>query len=348
MTILVDKPKTALEHIAKNGPIERYRIGGSTKSIRLKKGKKLDGTDEIFVDQVVDGSIIKLFDKTPFPENGSDVVCPHFLELKWANGCYFDCAWCYLKGTFRFQERGKSPYLKPREKIESHLKSLYDQWPYPTVLNSGELSDSLVFEGHDYSLSKNIIPLFKSQKNHKLLILTKSLNVNGVLESGSQDVVIPSFSLNAYDVAKRWENQTPHPRNRIESARKLFKEGYAVRIRIDPMVPIEGWKKAYLKLVDDLFENLHPERITLGSLRGLQSTINNCEDRSWVEYLENGRSSNWGKKITDDTRQEMYQTLIDYLSEKYSYETVALCKETVIMWKKLKKDYTKIRCNCIF
>ena len=40
----------------------------------------------------------------------------------------------------------------------------------PYILNSGELSDSLVFEGCCFSLTKNIVPLFKQQYKHKLLI----------------------------------------------------------------------------------------------------------------------------------------------------------------------------------
>jgi spore photoproduct lyase len=112
------------------------------------------------------------------------------------------------------------------------------------------------------------------------------------------------------------------------------------------MVPIDGWKQSYKELVDLMFGNLTPERITLGSLRGLQSTINGCSDKSWVKYLT--ESSNWGKKIDFQTRFTMYSEVIDYLKSKYSYEKVALCKETIRMWDSLKMNYRKIRCNCIW
>jgi spore photoproduct lyase len=62
--------------------------------------------------KVKDGSIITLFDKTPIPKFSNDVVCPHFYELKWANGCNFNCVWYYLNGTFRFRPHGKKPYKK--------------------------------------------------------------------------------------------------------------------------------------------------------------------------------------------------------------------------------------------
>ena len=87
------------------------------RNIKYKEYFSLSGNKQLLVQQVGDGSIIKRFDKTPFPKNPSDVICPHFLELKWANGCRFDCAWCYLNGTMRFRPMGKAPYLKDKKKI---------------------------------------------------------------------------------------------------------------------------------------------------------------------------------------------------------------------------------------
>ncbi|KAF5430506.1 spore photoproduct lyase, partial [Candidatus Methanomarinus sp.] len=66
------------------------------------------------------------------------------------------------------------------------------------------------------------------------------------------------------------------------------------------MLPVENWKQKYVELLDDVFSNLIPERITFGSLRGLQSTINNSTDKSWVEYLS--EKSNWGKKVDFELR----------------------------------------------
>jgi spore photoproduct lyase len=99
-------------------------------------------------------------------------------------------------------------------------------------------------------------------------------------------------------------------------------------------------------IVDSIFENLIPERITLGSLRGLQSTINGCSDKSWVKYLK--ESSNWGKKVEFKSRLEMYLAVIDHLKTKHSYKKVALCKETVNVWNTLRIDYRQIKCNCVW
>ena len=318
---------------------------GVRPKIYYKNYPSFTGTGKRLVERVNDGSIITRFDKTPKPKNSSDVACPHFLELKWAYGCPFDCSWCYLKGTFRFRPNGKAPVIKDYEKIELHTRAFLEEVKTPEILNTGEISDSLMHENSGEPFSKFIIPLFETQKLHRVLFLTKSPNVKNLLEIELHNQAIISFSLNAIPVAKRWE-KAPSILKRIDAAKKVYQAGYEVRVRIDPMVPIDDWKESYLQLVDLIFKDLVPEWITLGSLRGLQSTINGCSDKSWVKYLK--ETSNWGKKIDFQTRLTMYSEVIEYLKSKYNYEKVALCKETIKMWKNLKMNYKQIRCNCIF
>ncbi len=297
------------------------------------------------VDKIKDGSIIKLFDKTPEPKNPTDVVCPHFYELKWANGCNFNCSWCYLNGTYRFLSRGKKPHLKNVDTTLEHLSCFFNTISNRSfLLNSGELSDSLLFENDGAPITQKIIPKFMEQDKHKLLLLTKSTNADNLLKINAQDHVITSFSLNSFKVANQWE-KAPKVIDRIKAAKKLYNVGYTVRIRIDPMIPISDWKEEYKKLIDKIFENFQPERITLGSLRGLQSTINNSKDISWIKYLT--ETSNWGKKISAGHRHAMYSTLRNYLKEKYQFNKIALCKETIEVWDKLNMDYKKIQCNCM-
>ncbi len=313
--------------------------------IHYKAYQLLDGTKKNLVWKVDDGSIITRFDKTPIAREKTDIVCPHFLELKWAYGCPFDCAWCYLKGTFRFRPEGPSPVVKPRDKTELHVRSFLESARDPEILNTGEIADSLMNEDAEIPFSKFVIPLFETQRLHKVLLLTKSPNIKNLLEIDSHDQAVVSFSLNAIPVCEKWE-KAPHVLKRIEAAKELSEAGYEVRIRIDPMVPVENWREHYLELLGIVFDKFIPERITLGSLRGLQSTINGCTDKTWVRYLK--ESSNWGKKIDLGTRYAMYSRMIQELQTVYRFTKIALCKETVQMWNTLGMNYKKIRCNCIW
>jgi len=305
-----------------------------------------DGSNALLVKQVGDGSIIKRFDKTPPPLKERDVICPHFLELKWAYGCPYDCSWCYLKGTFRFLPTKTKPMFKERQKIESHIVRFFEELSPPEILNTGEIADSLMGEASTQPFSKFIIPLFERQDKHKVLFLTKSDNVKHLLSIQSHNQTIVSFSLNTDEVAKKWETRAPDVASRINAGRLLAESGYEVRIRIDPIVPIPNWEKQYKGLIDKVFSNYTPERITLGSLRGLQSTINGSTDKSWLHYLD--ENSNWGKKVRKDVRFQAYSSLIRYLREQYRYSHVALCKETMEMWNELGMDYRDIKCNCIW
>lgn len=348
--VLISKPQKEESFIA--GEEETWiEMTSSGIKIQHKLYKELDGARRKGISKVGDGSIICRFEKTPPPRNPSDVVCPHFIELKWANGCYFDCAWCYLQGTYRFHPEWKNgkPNIKNFQLIESHLEAFVSKNGISAeILNSGELSDSLLAEKSEVPFSKFIVEAldkYDKEKKHRVLFLTKSTYVKNILDLKRPDRIIMSFSLNAYPVARRWEH-APSVEARIKAAKKVYDAGYTTRVRIDPMVPVENWEKHYFELVDDIFSNFTPERITIGSLRGLSTTINNAKDKSWTVYLS--EKSNWGKKIDLNTRYKMYSALINYLKERYSYSSVALCKETVETWEKLELDYREIRCNCIW
>jgi spore photoproduct lyase len=276
----------------------------------------------------------------------TDVVCPHFVELKWAYGCPFDYAWCYLKGTFRFLPKHTSPVFKDYEKIELHVKNFLNEVDEPEILNTGELADSLMGEGLTTPFSKFIIPIFEERNKHKILFLTKSDNIKHLLEIQHHNQAIISFSLNANKVAEKWEKGAPSIDRRIKAARVLSQAGYEIRVRVDPIVPVTDWENYYTQLIDQIFSYFVPSRITLGSLRGLQSTINNCSDKTWIGYLK--ERSNWGKKVDFKTRYETFSRIIRYLKQRYDYDSIALCKETVGMWDKLELDCTKIKCNCIW
>lgn len=311
-----------------------------------KEHPLLDGTKAQLVQRVGDGSIIKRFDRSPIPTKPTDVVCPHFLELKWAYGCPFDCAWCYLKGTFRFLSTGTKPVIKDRKKTEVHVKAFLYNTDTPEILNTGEIADSLMDERPGSAFSKFAIPIFETQRIHKVLFVTKFDNVKNLLEIDEHRQAIISFSLNAERVAQEWEKGAPPVERRIKAARKLSEAKYEVRVRIDPMVPVANWETQYTDLIDQIFANFTPSRITLGSLRGLQSTINGSRDTSWQEYLR--ESSNWGKKVEFSTRYAMYTVIIEHLKSKYSYNDVALCKETKAMWENLGMNYKVPRCNCVW
>ncbi len=319
-----------------------------------KEYTNLLGKHEPKTERVSDGSIIKRFDLTPFPQEPEDIVCPHFLELKWATGCNYKCAWCYLQGTCRMLPYRTKLHEKDRAKVRLHVETLLNHNGTGTkrysrngreLVNSGELADSLATERSSEPFSRFIIPLFQRQDHFKLLMLTKSDYIDNLLDIEGQQSTIVSFSVNPPYVSERWEKGAPPPQRRLAAAGELAAAGYEVRLRIDPIVPVPKWKQRYRGLLQRIFNTFRPERITLGSLRGLQSTINNSRDKSWTTFLS--EQSPWGKRVESDLRLEAFAYIIEQLKHEWGYSRVALCKEPVAMWDELELDYKKIRCNCI-
>jgi len=201
-------------------------------------------------------------------------------------------------------------------------------------------------ERSPFPFTRFAVPLFEAQDRHRLLLLTKASWVEHLVGMGPHRQTIVSFSLNAEPVAQRWE-KAPPVRDRIEAAALVARVGYEVRIRVDPIVPYpeDDWLSDYLRLLDEVFAHLIPSRITLGSLRGLQSTINAASDRSWVEYLT--EQSPWGRRMPEDKRLGAFSGVKEYLESRYGYTHVALCKEPIKVWEALGLDWRNCRCNCV-
>jgi spore photoproduct lyase len=290
----------------------------------------------------IDGMIV-YFNKTP-----SDIVCPHFWEIRWAFGCPFECAYCYLQGTGR---GNKSPRYRPINKVilavDKAFKNEYFQ-KHPSIFNSGELSDSLMYPTN----MKQIVDFFETQEVHKLLLLTKSSNVDWLAQNPRKQT-IASFSINASEISTMWEKKAPLPQQRIDAARRLIESGYEVRIRIDPIFPVENWQSYYENLIYSILSTLprDPNRITLGTPRGLAKTLIFAKDRSWerTAFTETPEHSGWGKKAPASLRMEIYTFIFDKLATLgFDKSRIALCKETLSIWKALKLDPTECKCNCVW
>jgi len=299
--------------------------------------------------------IVRPFIKTP-----KHIVCPHFLELNWAYGCPFNCAYCYLRGTFRGKTK---PRVVSLEHVMQALDEAFDYYADPMIFNTGELADSLA-EFHDSDIPKldppRIVQLadrFEVQNKHKLLLLTKSHVIDPIIKRYRKQTII-SFSINAHEAWKRWERRTPPPERRIEAARKASEAGYEVRIRIDPIFPIENWQEEYSDLIYLMLSELTPERITLGTPRGLRSTLKYSKDSSWKSYLV--EESEWGKKLSYKVRSELYCFIIDKLDALgFDKSKIALCKERKDVWLEVGLDpgnwrhhygpnWEKCACNCVW
>ena len=282
--------------------------------------------------------VIKLFKKTP-----EDIACGPFWEIRWAYGCPLNCSYCYLRGTMR--GRMKQSYVRIEETTRC-IKEAFQQIIEPQIFNSGELCDSLM----NPPLMVKIVDLFEEQTKHKIFLLSKfgTKNIGFLLEKPRKQVIC-GWSINSEPVALKWESAAAKPSDRIEAASLVWESGYDTRIRIDPIFPIENWEKHYGKILEDVFSSFWPNRIILGTPRGLWKTINYAKkagvDMSWTNFFEENTS--WGKKLSFESRKDIYTFFYDKIeSLSYPLQRVSMCKETTEMWNELGLKYVPKTCNC--
>ena len=279
-------------------------------------------------------AFIRYFDATP-----PGIVCPHFHVLAHANGCPFRCDYCYLQLTFR---RNSAPVVFTNLADLERDVERFLQRDEPSVLNAGELADALAFDCVTGLVSR-LVPLFAAQRKHKLLLLTKSANVEPLLRLEHAQQTIVSFSLNSEAAASRFEHGAPPPAARLEAARALGDVGYRVRLRVDPMIPLADWHDSYRRLAAMICCMTRPERVTLGTIRFFRSLPRFSRDGREVYSYATSRDGPDGRlRLPLEKRVEMYHTVIGGLAGT----TVALCKETEEAWRLTSLDPRRCLCNC--
>lgn len=325
-----------------SGSREQGTSSGKSKSPSLRKRgrqgslfkEKKEAKTKAFLERKRHSNFIHYFDKTP-----PGIVCPHFYILAHANGCPFSCDYCYLKLTLRHYP--EPTVFTNTARLFQELRDWLLSREEPSVLNTGELSDSLAWDT-DTSLSTNLVSLFANQSRHKLLFLTKSTVIDNLLEMEPTPQVIVSFSVNARGVAERFERGAPAPESRIDTAKKLKDAGWQVRIRLDPMIPVEGWEDDYGKIIDQINE-LEPEVVTLGSLRYFKNLLNHAsKDTDVFSFGHNHGDPDARLRIKEEIRNEMYRFCLDRLA----CLRVGLCKETGEMHQALGLPGSNQSCNC--
>ena len=289
------------------------------------------------------------------PGADSEIVCFRFWQLVPAGGCPYRCSYCFLQTTPWFRFNPDHLYGLVYTNVDDMLSEL-DVWlrdPIPKMIIVGELQDGLVFDKAfkkvtGKPLTHWIIPKFAAQSRHRLIFLTKSTQVQYALELESTPCVVFSWSVNAEEVATRWEHGTPPPHERFAAAASMKLAGWSIRFRLDPMVPYPGWRSGYSEAIREI-NRIEPEMVTLGTLRATSkkslhsAASRNGRDASIFRYLSEERDpSGFKYRIPFDEQVELFRYAITKLDNAI---VPALCKEDASVWRKLGMSFQG--CHCL-
>jgi spore photoproduct lyase len=343
----------------------KYVSSGSPKEI-VKVSDMLSRSRSGLLDKIIAGKQVvyiapatDVVDSFNIPDDR--MVCPHFERLKLAsNGCFYQCDWCYLKLTYR----AAFPFITVRvqyDRIKEQLRKRLSQSRDPIILNSGELADSLSME-HLTRAGREFIPWFGRTENGYLFMLTKSDNVDDILELPHNGHTIIAWSLNNEMVSQKFEIGAPPFERRLTAARKVQEAGYRLRIRLDPIVPLKGWEEGYANTIRRIFEEISPESLTVGTLRfeegfyrmrdtllrspELVRFINEMEPMFPPMLFAGLKKPKVGKySFSETNRVQIFQFIIDQI-RKYSRRPIALCKESASVWNAVGLSLSDCSCAC--
>jgi spore photoproduct lyase len=156
------------------------------------------------------------------------MMCPEFEKLVLAsNGCFYNCDWCFLKGTYRANQNYitvRVQYDKIKEMLTKRLKSA----TAPEMFDTGEMADSLSME-HLTKSGQELIPWFAEQEHGRMYMLTKSTNVEPILKLKHNKHTVLAWSINATIVSSWFEIGAPKPMERLRAAKMAQKAGYPIK-----------------------------------------------------------------------------------------------------------------------
>ena len=146
---------------------------------------------------------------------------------------------------------------------------------------------------------------------------------------------------------------TPSIDNRLAASLRAQDMGFEIRWRVDPIMPVEGWRDIYGLFFNEAAEAGHaPTRITLGTYRETQPSLHKFTG-GWglprMEWAPTGlEKDGMHYHMSATQRIEIYRALAASISSAWHGRSrvpiVALCKEPNAVRMEVGLDHDM--CNC--
>lgn len=195
-----------------------------------------------------------------------DVVPCGYYNINLHTGCPFDCSYCILQA---YLETAAPVFFTNFDDLESELHEVSRSQKYLRI-GTGELSDSLALDPQT-NYSHKILSIFEKFPRVLFEFKTKSTRIENIIgyERKLKNIIV-SWSLNPREVIEREELLTPDLLSRLAAIKKVRDHGYKIGIHFDPIVIFEGWKAAYLELIEEIAGVVDSSSIAWWSLGALR------------------------------------------------------------------------------
>ncbi len=278
-------------------------------------------------------------------------TCPSYWHFSPYGFCPYDCQYCYLAGTPGVKFSPTVKIFVNIDEILGQIAGIASRLSEPTAFYLGKLQDGLALDPLT-GYSRIIIPFFAQQKNARLTLLTKSANVQNLLDLDHQGHTILSWSLNPIEISTAFESNLPLPDERIGAMRRCADVGYTLRAVIMPIIPIENWQNIYTCFLENLLRAVPLSRITLGQICSYSGALQLTErklgkDNPISRMLEKGKSKDGRIRFPIKLRIEVYRYLADTIRKLQPKLQIGLCMEEADTFKALDMENSIGCCNCV-
>ncbi|OPY56705.1 MAG: Spore photoproduct lyase [Pelotomaculum sp. PtaU1.Bin035] len=223
----------------------------------------------------------------------------HF-QLPLATSCPGKCEYCYLLTNL-----GNKPYMRIYVNIEEILDAaqryIEKRRPALTVFEGAATSDPVPAEPYTGAL-KRVIGYFGGQELGRFRFVTKFTDVDPLLDAAHNGHTRFRFSINTFQVIRRFEHATPPLAGRLAAAEKVARAGYPLGFLIAPIIIAEGWKKDYKELFQTAAESLSGiasgvtfELITHRFTKRAKNTIQEVFPNTRLDLDEEARTFKFGQ-----------------------------------------------------
>ena len=280
-------------------------------------------------------------------------TCPNYWHFSPYGFCPYGCKYCYLAGTqgVKFSPTVKI-YVNLPEML-SEIDRIARHQERPTAFYLGKLQDALALDPLT-AYSTVLVPFFAEHPLARLTLLTKSANVDRLLELEHRGHTILSWSVNPSEVCATSEENVPSIEERLEAMRRVARRGYPVRAVMMPIIPIEGWQDIYTTFTERLIKTVPIQRLTLGGVciyRGARKLMERKMGLSNAisTHIDNGSqpAGDGRARYPRALRNRAYSLITEAVQRLRPDLELALCLEERTLWQSTGLEERLGHCNCV-
>ncbi len=203
----------------------------------------------------------------------------HFYYTSQIKNCIYDCEYCYLQGMY---PSGNICIFVNIEDSFRDVERLLDKHPvslsisYDTDLTALEQITGFVHDWCGFALKKDDLTVE---------IRTKCASVRLFDELEPSPDIIFAYTLSPKSVIQAFEHGTSGYEQRKTAIYAAIEKGFSVRLCIDPILPVENYKKQYRDMITDFFSNPAALKITDVSIGGFRIS------REYIKQMQEARLS---------------------------------------------------------